>query len=150
MTAYERRAISFRGVWREAGWRLKVYGIAYRRPAPAPELVEAARAVARRALPAAGAPNHGVGFVGVHHGRAASYVFVDWWANELELFHHLHRAPVEDPADLALVGPGGPSACVWDLRVVAFERQAWLEHVLANPAGPDLDGYLEARLEETS
>ncbi len=34
-----------------------------------------------------------------------------------------------------------PVACVWDLAVMAFEREAWIEFVL-KPAEPDIDAYL--------
>ena len=42
----------------------------------------------------------------------------------------------------------GPAACVWDLRVIGFERDAWLSKVLRNPGGPDIDAYLFERLNE--
>ena len=35
----------------------------------------------------------------------------------------------------------------WELAVIDFERRAWLEHVLTNPDGPDIDGYLAARFD---
>lgn len=37
---------------------------------------------------------------------------------------------------------------MWDLAVVAFEQRAWLDAVLKNPRGPDLERYLAARLSE--
>jgi hypothetical protein len=36
---------------------------------------------------------------------------------------------------------------VWDLAVIAFERDAWLDAVLRNPAGPDVERYLATRLD---
>ena len=44
-----------------------------------------------------------------------------------------------------LAEPG--AGCVYELGVVDFERRAWLEDVLANPAGPDLDLYLGRRFD---
>ena len=35
--------------------------------------------------------------------------------------------------------------CVWELVVAAAERQAWIDSVLANPAGPDIERYLATR-----
>jgi hypothetical protein len=32
------------------------------------------------------------------------------------------------------------------LAVVAYERDAWVQHVLLNPGGPDLDAYLAQQL----
>ena len=130
------------------GWRLKVHGIAYRRAAPRPELVKAARKLAERVLPrpADGDGRHGVGYMGVHDGRGANFVFIDWWADENELHHHVFISPTYKPDDLEEETGTGLLACVWDLRVICHERQAWIDHVLRNPAGPDLDAYLAARL----
>lgn len=141
---YQMRPIRFLEWWTEAGWRLKVYGIAYRRDLPRPELVEAAKAVARPLLPqpAVGEGRYGVGFLGVHDGRGANFVFLDWWGNENELTHHVWVSPADQPAALDDVTPTGLTACVWDLAVLWFERQAWVEAVLARPDGPDLDAYL--------
>lgn len=32
--------------------------------------------------------------------------------------------------------------------MIDFERRAWLETVLTNPRGPDLDAYLRAQMSE--
>ena len=38
-------------------------------------------------------------------------------------------------------------ACVWDLAVLAFEREAWLATVLANPTKkPDIKAYLARQM----
>ena len=147
---YQPRPIRFLELWQESGWRLKVYGIAYQRPLPRPELIEAAKAVARPHLLQATAiqRGYGVGFLGVHDGRGANFVFLDYWADENELHHHVYISPTHQPARLEYATPGGLIACVWDLRVLCFERQAWLQSVLANPSGPDIEQYLESRLNE--
>ena len=57
---------------------------------------------------------------------------------------HRHlRAPVDSFADLQDAAAEGFGPCIWELAVQAHERQAWLQHVLANPNGPDLDAYLK-------
>lgn len=147
--AYEPRPIRFLELWEESGWRLKVYGIAFGRPLPRPELVAASKRVARRRLSesAGDQKNYGVGFLGVHDGRTANFVFVDWWAEENELHHHVYVSPVDRPEALEYVTPTGLVACVWDLRVLGFEREAWIDAVLKSPV-PDLEAYLQSRLEE--
>lgn len=147
---YKVRPIRFLELWEEAGWRLKVYGIAYQRAYPRPELVEAAKAVVGVHLlePSALQQSYGVGFLGVHDGRGASFVFFDYWASENELHHHVYVSPSDKPASLEYVTPTGLTACVWDLRVLCFERQAWIDTVLANPTGPDLEKYLTCQLNE--
>lgn len=46
MEAYQPRPIRFLELWEESSWRVKVYGIAYRRPLPRRELVAAAKEIA--------------------------------------------------------------------------------------------------------
>ncbi len=146
---YAPRRVSFLGLWARDEWLVKAYGIRYRGAAPAPALVEAARSLvlARLPLPARAEGRYGVGFAGVHEGRGANFVFADWWAEENELHHHVWISPSANPRDLVYRTPSGLAACVWDLAVIGFERQAWLDTVLANPSGPDVEAYLSRRLE---
>lgn len=147
---YKTRPIRFLELWQEAGWRVKVYGIAYQGDRPRPQLVETAKRLARQHLPRPeDQGNHyGVGFMGVHEGRGAAFVFVDWWANENELHHHVYTGPLDQPDKLDAWKPSDAIACVWDLRVLCFERQAWLDMVLKNRVGPDLEGYLAYRFNQ--
>jgi hypothetical protein len=148
---YQRRPIRFLELWQDSGWRMKVYSITHQGAPPRPELVQAAKQVAQRWLRQPPTPNqrtYGVGFLGIHDGHGANFVCVDWWADENELQHHVYLSPTDRPAELRYVSPTGLAASVWDLRVLCFERQAWIDTVLANPIGPDLDAYLSRRLNE--
>jgi hypothetical protein len=149
-TACELRPIRFLELWQPVGWRLKVYGIAYGRPMPRAELISAAKETALRLLKdqAAATKHYSVGFLGVRDGRNGGFVFVDWWADENELHHHFFISPSDEPTQLFDRTATGPHACVWDLRVIGFERDAWLASVLRNPGGPDVDGYLASQLNE--
>src|SRR3954462_3561971 len=102
LTPYAPRPIRSLGDLEHNGWRCKLYGIAHERSAPRDELIDAARAIARDVLPAPAATAHryGAGFVGVHDGRGSCFVFVDWWADENELHHHVFVSPVATPAQL--------------------------------------------------
>ena len=146
---YQKRPVRCLEVWTCGDWRMKVYGISYQRPAPRPELIEAAKVLAQQRLPqpAMTPTRYGVGFIGVHDGRGGNFVFIDWWADENELHHHVYVSPAADPEALDYKTPGGLAACVWDLAVLAHERLAWVETVLANPAGPDLEAYLARQLD---
>ena len=146
----EPRPIRFLELWQPAGWQIKLYGIAYGRPAPRGELIEAGKKMAQAILVtmAKKTKHYSVGFLGVHDGRTENFVFVDWWADENELHHHVFISPTDEPAELLDMTATGPMACVWDLRVIGFERDAWLSAVLRNPRGPDLDAYLNQRLNE--
>lgn len=140
---YAPRPIRPLGVISNDGWRVKVYGIAYEGERPSEELVLAASRIASEVLPfpAVIDGRYGAGYLGVHAGRGHDFVFVDWWEDENELHHRVFVAPAGEPDAFEEVTATGLSACVWDLAVMCFERQAWVETVLTNPAGPDLDAY---------
>lgn len=84
----------------------------------------------------------------MHDGRGADFVFAAWWADENELHYHVWAGPSGETGDLEYINEAGPLACVWDLRVVGHERDAWVEEVLANASGPDVEGYMARRLNE--
>ena len=72
-----------------------------------PELTAAAKKIAHEQLMKETANNYGVGFIGVHDGRGAAFVFVDFRANENELFHRVFLSHENDPAKLAPRATGG-------------------------------------------
>lgn len=144
---YRSRPIRFLELVELDGWQIKLYGAASDRPAPRPELVEATKLLAGRILPRPGDGDgrYSVGFACAHDGRGGCFSFVDWWADENELHHEIH---IGDRPDTLTPAPSDAlTACVWDLAIIAFEREAWLDAVLRNPQGPDLDHYLDARFE---
>jgi hypothetical protein len=126
------------------GWQLKLYGIAVNGQEPRPEFVEATRDLAAQVLPQppAGEDRYGVGFSIAHDARSVGIALVYFWKSENELHQRIYVSPKDDPAAFTQV-ENQPAGCVWELEVVNFERLAWLEDVLSNPAGPDLDAYLE-------
>ncbi|TFH85115.1 isochorismatase [Billgrantia azerbaijanica] len=91
--------------------------------------------------------HYGIGFVGVHQGKTGSFIFVDWWADENELHHHVYVATSGHPDEFGYVTPSGLTACAWDLRVLCFEREAWVKHVLQGDPEPDVDAYLGMMLD---
>ena len=148
MEAYEPRAFRFIGLLEIGDWKMKLYGIAWRRELPRPELVETAKVIAADHLAGETSPNYKISFIGVHDGRDACFVFVDFWGNENELFHRVFLSRSNDPATLSPAASADSSVCVWDLRLQSFEREAWIKHVLRKPDAPDFDGYLAERLTE--
>lgn len=129
-------------------WRMKVYAISLLGQTARPELVEATMGIARQVLPKDATANErtGIGFVVVHDALTASIGIVYWWASVNELHQRMFVGPKHDPKQMAKLAEPG-AGCVYELGIVDFERRAWLEDVLANPAGPDLDLYLSRRFD---
>lgn len=149
MEHYRPRAIHLLERWRPGGWRIKVYGIGASGSMPPSALVEAGKGAASDTLSgvASKTEHHGVGFLGVHAGRGADVVFLDWWARENELHHRLWIAEPGRPDSLRSRSPDEFIACVWDLEVVCFERNAWIRSILSHPAEPRWEEYLSTALE---
>jgi hypothetical protein len=145
---YRPRAIRCLEVAEISGWRVKVYGLAYEGERPAAKLVDATLEAARATLPSPAVTDerYGVGFLGAHQGRGSNFAFVDWWALENELHHHVWFSSLEEPGALRAQEADDPIACAWDLSLLSHERAAWVEHVLQRWDAPDLDGYLAAQL----
>ena len=90
--------------------------------------------------------HHHVGYVTVddvvaieHHGATGDYLVVGWWDRENELPTRVYyRGP-----DGWRAAAGGESFCVWDLRVMWWEREAYVATVLSGRAD-GAEAYLAA------
>jgi hypothetical protein len=135
-------------IWEHDGWLLKVYGLAYRGDRPPTDVVDAAKRVAAETLPlpAETPDRYGVGFLVVHEGQDARWLLVDWWGFESVLHHRLFMASLDGEPEFE-PAPDPLMACVWELAILAFERDAWVETVLTDAKRPDVPAYLSRRLE---
>lgn len=151
LAPYKTRPVRYLETWEHEGWKVKVYGISGIGERPARELVEAIKSVAARTLPqpATTEDRYGIAFLYAHQGGdGGGYTSVNWWARENELYHYQFESSREALEDLKPIDEtGGSHCCVWDLAVMAHERQAWIDCILNNDAGPDLETYLARRLE---
>ncbi len=145
---YKTRPIRFLELWEWNGWRLKVYGISAVSERPTADLITTAKGLAKLRLPkpAQGRKRYGLGYLIVHEGENADYVFVDWWFDGDIVQHHLYGARKGHGGKLRYRWPRGAGFCVSELAVCWHEREAWIKHVLANPDEPDVDRYLADRM----
>jgi hypothetical protein len=147
---FKKRPIRFLELWRENGWTVKIYGISSPGEFPEPEFVEKAKELARRTLPlpALTGERYGTAFVTIHRAAMFNQIIFDWWERVNELRHRVFKAEPEQPASFREITASGEAFCVWELRVIAFERDAWVEKVLMNPNQNGLEEYLNSQLNE--
>lgn len=147
---YSPRPIRFLELAEEDGWRVKVYGISVHNEQPEAHVVTAAKRLAfeRLPIPATGNERYGAAILIVHEAQEGNFVLVDWWFGENMLKNYVYFSSLDDPTAFEDISASGTMACVWELRVLSFERQAWLETVLANHDKPDLDAYFSKQLNE--
>lgn len=133
---YHPRPIRFLGVEVVGEWRIKAYSISVR----AERIDEGTLAHVRTLLPGWLAQHtlyplatYRVATLIVHEARDGCFAIVSWWidSNMLQTFVH-HAA---DPAqrDFRPFSDRGIFTCVWEMGVLWFERNAWVEHVLSKP-----------------
>lgn len=154
LTPYHLRRVHFLGLRRGPDVTLKLYGISREAEPPAASLVAHALEHAlrhRQSSPLSGVvagvdwsgvARHGLGFLMVHPGREAYFVLYDEWVGENMVRHHVWSAPLDDPLSFESLAATGVTACVWELPILAHERNAWLRHVLTPDGRQDPEAYL--------
>jgi hypothetical protein len=139
MHPFQARPIQPRGVVPVGEWYLKRYTIVLNPrdgagDAEWPDFA-AGRALVHGALPQPAVTNSrpGVGFMVEHRGQGADYIVLGWWdrVNELPV-----RVAVREhqPGSAWRPAVGAESFCVWDLQVIAFERDAYVATMMAGGA----------------
>lgn len=126
---------------------MKLYGLALPGHEPRTALVDATSAAVAAVLPhpALTQNRYGTGFAIAHDATGACFALIYWWQSSNELHQRQLVAPADDPGTLSPIVHAA-AGCVWELGIIDFERRAWMEHVLANPADPDFEGYFAQQL----
>lgn len=127
---------------------LKVYGM-FAEPErsatlPTPEWLREQAASVLREPPQGG--DHPVGFLILHYGEEGDYLLVSQWY-DANMLKHWVRGTAVDAEGNTTVEPLAQRdliACVWELEVINFERDAWVNTVLAQGRldQASLDAYL--------
>ena len=85
------------------------------------------------------------GFATIHVGVEAIWLLVDVWADDI-LHHFLFAASLDSPTKFEPIRDS-TMACVWELSVLNFERDAWVRHVMM-PERPEYLAYLNCRYQD--
>jgi hypothetical protein len=138
---YSPRKCTCVGVRDVARRALKVYWLSAYGSPPVAEHVAAALVAAAEVLRDAD-DDPAPGFVIAHKGRRASWISVSWWTQGDSLSHKYFAydaaTATARPVDGAMI------ACVWELGIVGFERDAYVESAFGDG---DAARYLELRLD---
>ena len=145
--AYCARPVRFLGTRDVDGWQIKTYAIAYDGEPVDETAFAAAWSFAGAALPrpARTAERPGIAIAIEHRGRGVDYFVLGWWdrENELPLRIWVHD---RDGHSAWRAARGSESVCVWDLQVLAFERDAFVNTLLAHAPNAE-QAYLRRHLQ---
>lgn len=90
--------------------------------------------------------DHPVGFLILHYGMEGDYLLVSQWYDANMLKHWVRGLTVDAQgnATLTALPQRDLIACVWELEVIKFERDAWVNTVLAQGQldQDSIDAYL--------
>lgn len=89
---------------------------------------------------------HGVGFGIVHLARDGDYVLFSRWYDRNMLKHRVYRAQVDEAGTTQLhsMRDTDIAACVWEMALMAHERDAWVEAMSRGLDSAALEAYLQA------
>ena len=137
---YRERARAWLGLTRHAGHALRTYSVVYGDESLDRERFEAGLPALLERLPAPdwSRGRAGAGVLILHQGKAEDYLVMGWWdrQNELPLEVWIRYEDGWAPAR------HHESVCVWDLEILAFERDAWVATMLSDGQPGSLDAYL--------
>jgi hypothetical protein len=127
------------------GYKLKEYSILYGPDALSTGQFDLGLPAAFAVLPQPSitSTRPGAGVLILHQGRGARYIVLGWWDNENELPLRIWTQPRECCGAPWLPATASQSVCVWDIEILSFERNTYVERVLKRPQSPDLRGYLQ-------
>jgi hypothetical protein len=86
---------------------------------------------------------HGLGFIIIHQGKIANWLLTDWWESEILMHQRLYRSSPAEPSAFSPVQTD-LVACIWELKVIEFQRAAWISSMSDPATGCDAERYLKA------
>ncbi len=146
---YIKRPIKYIDQVSSKEWRIKVYGISQKSvPLPEEVVTEGIKTVLPYLpQPALTKDRYGLGFLIIHHGTMRNWFLLDWWEENDILHHQLFSSPLDKPRSIAVETDQSLIACVHELRVINFERDAWIKTVLCQDDGASFEKYLHLHMD---
>lgn len=149
---YQKRPVRFIELHACEGWTLKIYSISIKN-----EIIDySLLALAKIELPLWLKKNaiydldtYKVATLILHEGKEGCFAILNWWIDENMLQQYVYLKSNINPNEFRFFSHNGIYTCVWEMAVLWFERNAWVEYVLKNPQNPDaIKNYLAAQLNE--
>jgi hypothetical protein len=147
---YQPRPVRFLQLYQVDGWQVKIYSISVLSERVSQANLDLALQELSGWLKSAAIyelDTYKIATLILHEGKEGCFAIVSWWidGNMLQLFVYL--ADRAAPGLFRRYSDQGIVTCVWEMEVLWFERNAWIECVLKHPENPHaLDNYLATHL----
>lgn len=146
---YTTRPIRFLEVYECGNWKVKIYSISVHREYVKNEIVKIVKSnISEWLKNAANYPleTYQIATLILHEGKEGCFAIINWWIDDNMLQQFVYLSNNIDPNEFKLYSDKGIITCVWELEIIWFERNAWVKHVLTNPANADFTSYLNEHL----
>jgi len=148
--SYERRRVASRPEFALQELRVKPYELYLGDADTCTLSVREWRSLVGAVLASDRSPGDGpAGFAIAHYARDGNYLLVSSWYQCNMLKHSVRAMRHEDGAwSLSPLAQPTIAACVWELAIVAFERDAWVRTTMGGGGATDsLDQYCGCRIQ---
>ena len=147
MEQFKKRATSYSGLYEFNDWKFKVYRIKYDET----RVIQDVEKIVKSKLPNLikektkinAYPNYKIGTVIIHEAKDCVFTLVNWWIYENVMQHHVYFSELDSPNEIIDYSDKGIQFCVWDLAILWYERNLWIETILKNSKKPNWDSYLK-------
>jgi len=148
LTPYKARPIRFLEIQRLAEWQVKVYSISHKTEYVKESYKDKAMAQVVNWLKHAahhGLETYNMATLILHECKEGCFAVISWWTDEnmiqnLTFLSQGENTGFEPFADNEIV------TCAWEIEILWFERNAWIEHVLKKAPYPDYASYIKQHL----
>jgi hypothetical protein len=146
-STYLKRPVRFLEIFETDKWKIKIYSISARAAVVNTVHVESAKRKISSWLPqnsTNGFATYNIATLIIHEGREGVFAIISWWTGENMLQLYVYLAGYDEPDQYKLFSDNGIVTCVWEMAVLWFERNAWVEQVLKQPDNKGaIDNYLQ-------
>jgi hypothetical protein len=149
MRIYKPRKVEFNRMVTTDGWSVKVYQLTCRLEFESKGVLDNAVLNLPKWLERSktlGFETYRTAFLIVHEGHDGVWTLLNWWIGGEMLQSITFYTDFNKPDEFQMFPREGFMACVWEMAVIIFEREMWIEHILRQADNPDFTTYLEAHL----
>lgn len=148
---YKTRPVRFVELYRHTDWYIKIYSISVKHEMVEQHWIDRAKQNLSAWLQQAG--NYPLdtcqtATLIIHEGKEGCFAILCWWIDENMLQLFVYLASYNNQPEFVLYSDKGMVTCVWEMAVLWFERNAWVEHVLSKADSPDIEAYLNTVLND--
>ncbi|HNR20997.1 MAG TPA: hypothetical protein PKN75_11845 [Bacteroidia bacterium] len=147
---FEPRPIRFIELFECDNWKIKCYSISFDSSPVNDTIIHAVKSDLSKWLlesQAYSLPTYKIATLIIHKWSGGHFAVINWWIdkNMMQLFVYL--AENKTPLNFKLYSDKGMVTCVWEMEILWFERNAWVEEVLKKELSETtLGDYLQKTL----